>query len=76
MPPFDFGSLKTAADKAGAYNSMLSSGMSDAQIRQAATSALGAQTNADWSALQGLASAARQSAPTAQLSGMLAAAQP
>ncbi len=76
MPSFDFGSLKTAADKANAYNSMLSSGMSDAQIRQAATSALGAQTNADWSALQGLASAARQSAPTAQPSGMLAAAQP
>lgn len=76
MPSFDFGSLKTAADKAGAYNSMLSSGMSDAQIRQAATSALGAQTDADWSALQGLASAAKPSAPTAQPSGMLAAAQP
>lgn len=73
----DFSTLTTAADKASAYNSMLSSGMSDAQIRQAATSALGAQTNADWTALQGLATSARPAASQAtQPTGLLATQQP
>lgn len=77
MPAIDFGSLKTASDKANAYNSMLSSGMSDAQIRQAVTSALGAQTNADWTALQGLATSAKPAASQAtQPTGLLATQQP
>lgn len=47
----------SAVDKANLYNTMLSSGMSDAAIRQAVTERVGAQTNNDWNYLQGLGAA-------------------
>lgn len=47
----------SAVDKANLYNTMLSSGMSDAAIRAAVTERVGAQTNNDWNYLQGLGAA-------------------
>ena len=55
----DFGGLtggSTAQDKANSYNSLIGSGYTDQQIRDAANQQFGQQTDADWSYLTGLAS--------------------
>jgi len=64
--PFFVNAGSTADQKAADYSRLLSSGMSDTQIRDAANNFFGQQTDADWSYLQNLAQQPT-SAPSGQV---------